>query len=73
MRTETVTLYKFSELTATAKARAVRDYGTSGEGYHFADEAMASIEALAAHFSGRVSDWSIDWLNSSQSSMRFPA
>ena len=71
MRTETVTLYKFSELSDAAKARAVSDYRTSAEDYHFAEDAIASIKALAEHFSGRVSDWSIDWLNSSPSSMRF--
>ena len=70
MRTETVTLYKFSELSDAAKARAVTDYRTS-EDYHFAEDAMGSIKALAEHFHGRVSDWSIDWLNSSPSSMRF--
>ena len=71
MRTETIRLYRFNELSDKAKARAVEDYCASGEPYHFDGENMASIKALAKHFGGRIKDYSIDWLGTSYSSMEF--
>jgi hypothetical protein len=70
METRTYQVFKFSELSKQGKERAKADYAAD-IGYSWADEALASIEALAAHFGGKVSRYSIDWFDSSPSSMSF--
>ena len=70
MRTKTVNVYKFSELSDKAKERAKSNYAT-GEGYVWAGEAMDSLKALAKHFDGQLKDYEIDWFNSSYSSASF--
>ena len=71
MKTIETTVYEFAELSDSAKDRA-RDWWRNAQTeYSWAGEAMASIKALAAHFSGKMSDWQIDWFNSSRSSASF--
>lgn len=68
MRTVEVKVYKFAELSPKARdnARIALDQGFTSE-----DEAKNSITALAEHFSGRVTDWSIDWTGCERSRMEF--
>ncbi len=70
MRDVTLKVYRFAELSAKAKDRAKQDVAAI-EGYPHADEAMASINALAKHFGGSMDDWSIDWFAASHSSATF--
>lgn len=50
----------FDELGDKEKAIA-RIELQSVHGYVFEKEAMASLEALANHFSAKLSDWEVDW------------
>ena len=72
MRTKNIQLkiFTFDELSDEAKQRATDKYAELF-GYHFADEAIASLNGLAEHFAGRVKDYSLDWFNSSPSSVKF--
>ena len=70
MREVTIKIYKFSELSANAKEAAKQDYA-SHWGYAFADEALASLKALAEHFGGKLTNYNIDWTDSSHSSAKF--
>lgn len=70
MRTKTINVYSFAELSDKAKERAKQSYAADC-GYRWADEALKSMNALAEHFGGAVKDWSIDFFASSYSSMDF--
>lgn len=70
MRTARINVCKFSELNAKSKEHAKYKYA-SEEGYQWSTEAMASITALANHFDGSIKDWSVDFFESSYSSMSF--
>lgn len=72
MRTivDTINVYKFSELSDKAKQRA-KDLASANIGYAWADEAMSSLNTLAYHFGGVVSDYSIDWFGGSHSYAKF--
>ena len=68
----TIKVYKFSELSTNAKQRAKQDYEARFlTGYVFTDDALASLKALAVHFGGKMTNYSIDWSNSSYSSATF--
>ena len=69
MRQSAIDVYKFSELSETAQDCA-KQWHASGE-WCWESEALASIKALAAHFGGRMSGWSIDYANCSYSSAQF--
>lgn len=69
--TVTVQVYKFSELSDRAKEHALDRYRSSGDDYFWGGDALASIEALAKHFGGRVRDYSLDWLDYNRSYMSF--
>jgi hypothetical protein len=69
-RDKIIKVYDFSELSDAAKERAKQDHAEAC-GYPFSTEAMDSIKALAAYFGGSVRDYSVDWFNSSHSSMTF--
>lgn len=65
------TVYKFSELSDSAKEHARYKWAENG-GFDGRDtEYTDSIKALAEHFGGRVKDYSIDWSHSSYSEMSF--
>ena len=70
---KTINVYKFEELNEKAQENARQWWRnvTAGDSYSWADESMKSIKALAEHFGGRVSNWSIDWFNNSHSTMDF--
>lgn len=70
MRTKTVGVYKFSELSEVAKDRAKQNYA-SLFGYSWADEAIQSLKALAVHFCGKLKDYEVDWFDSSYSNATF--
>lgn len=70
MKTRTYNVYTFAELSDKAKQRA-KDQFAADMGFSWGDEYLASIKALAAHFDGKASNWSIDWFASSYSSMSF--
>lgn len=63
-----ITLYKFHELNGASKERAKMDFK---EGHNFGHEELASIKALAKHFSGYIADYSISWDAGNYSSMTF--
>lgn len=70
MKTKTISVYEFSELSDTAKQRAKDDFAAS-DGYCWSDDMLESITKLAEHFDGKVKDYNLDWFDSSPSSMDF--
>lgn len=60
MRTKEIKVYRFSELNDEAKEHAKQEHA-SACGYSWSAEALDSLKALARHFGGELSDWSIDW------------
>lgn len=70
MRQITVNIYRYKELSDKAKEQARLYYG-SLEGYIHANEAFASIEALAKHFGGEMCDFNVDFFDCSYSWMHF--
>lgn len=70
MRTETITIYRFSELSQEAKQRAAAEQ-QSLFGYAWSREALDSMQQLAKHFAVKVVAWSIDWYACSPSTMKF--
>lgn len=70
MRSKQITVYKFDELSDDAKGRAKEAYARD-EGYAWAAEALDSLKALAKHFGGRLTDYSIDYFSCGQSSAEF--
>ncbi len=70
MRTIEKTIYKFSELSESAKEKAIAD-AQNANGYAWSHEAKSSIKKLAEHFGGKVLDWQIDYFDCSPSSMEF--
>lgn len=67
--TRTIQVYTFAELDTKAQER-VRGM-VAGWGYDWADEALDSIRALAAHFGYTLRDYSIDWGKGTYSSWDF--
>jgi hypothetical protein len=69
--TRSIEVFSYDELSPEAQAEA-RDWFRVRTEFLRADEYLASIEALAAHFGGRVKDYELDWSNSTTpSSMEF--
>ena len=66
---ELKTSYRYEELSEAAKENAKE--WLNSEGYNWSGEAIITLQSLAKHFGGRVSDWSIDWSNPSGSSVTF--
>lgn len=60
MRQKTINIYEYSELSDSAKETARQNYAAS-VGYLHGDEAMESITKLAEHFSGKITNYEIDW------------
>ena len=58
MRTATVQIYKFNELSDEAKENAREWYKTNLD-YPWFDESLNSIKAFCDHFGVSVKDWSI--------------
>lgn len=70
MRDITLKIYKFSELSDKAKERAKADFQTMNS-YSMSGEALDSLQKLAEHFGGKMTDWQIDWFAGSYSSAEF--
>ena len=62
--------YPFKELSSAARERAKHDY-FANFGYTSEQEAMASLEAFAAHFGSKLIDYDVSWDGSSYSSAKF--
>lgn len=58
--TRTITVYKFEELSETAKDNAVYN-SQANDSWHWDSDWLNSLKALAAHFYGRLEDYEIDW------------
>lgn len=58
MRTETIEVYKFDELSNKAKEKA-RDWYRSTSDFHWSDENKESIDAFCNHFGIRLTTWSV--------------
>ena len=56
---KTITTYSFSELSESAKSRALDDYRSKGFEYHWQDENRDSLNAFCALCGVKVTDWSI--------------
>jgi hypothetical protein len=70
METREVKVYRFSELPEWAKEKAIEDSYLSYE-YLWADDAMASLFAWAKVISLEITDYSIDWGNPSQWTIKY--
>jgi hypothetical protein len=70
MKTRAVNIYTFAELSPKAKERAKIDFGAHN-GYCFAEDAFASLKALAEHFEGKLKGYSVDFFNTSHSTASF--
>jgi hypothetical protein len=64
-------VYRFDELTPQAKDRAREWHQRAGDAYVWAHEALDSLKAFAQHFGARLTNWQIDWANSSPSRAEF--
>src|SRR4051812_18699621 len=69
-REKIITVFTFSELSASAKRR-VKDRYAEAFGYAWANESIESLTALAEHFGGKLTDYSIDFFDSTPSTVRF--
>lgn len=58
MRIETIQIFKFNELTDTAKKRA-RDWWKEGADFAWSDESRQSIQAFCTEFGVHLKDWSV--------------
>lgn len=58
MRTETIEIFKFDELSDVAKAKA-RDLYRMGCDIHWSDESKDSIDAFCGHFGIRLTTWNV--------------
>lgn len=75
MRTETIVVYKFNELSDTAKENA-REWYKQGTNYLWFDESMGSIRAFCDHFNVIIEDWSIgafspSWIQTNSENSHF--
>jgi hypothetical protein len=58
MRTDTIEIFKFDELSDTAKETA-RDWYRSNADFHWSDESKESITAFCDHFGIRLKSWEV--------------
>lgn len=75
MRTETIVVYKFNELSDTAKENA-REWYKQGMNYPWFDESMGSIRAFCDHFNVIIEDLSISafspsWIQTNSENSHF--
>lgn len=70
MKTLSINVYEYAELSLAAQRRA-RDWYIAGYEFPWANEYLASIKALAEKFDGEVKTWSVDWGDCNYSSMEF--
>lgn len=70
MKTISVNVYRFNELTPGAKDRARYD-AQGAIGYAWETEAFASLRAFAEHFGACLEDYSVDFADCSYSNASF--
>ena len=70
MRTITINLYDFNELSEVAKQKALEKFNYSTE-FFWGDDAIKSLEKFAEHFGSKLKDWNIDWNYVSGSHVKF--
>ncbi len=70
MKTVSINLYSINELNEAAQQKALEKFNYSAE-YNWADDAIESLKKVTEHFNAELSDYSIDWNNAHQSSVRF--
>lgn len=61
-RTVRTKVYKFTELSAKAKEKALDNWAIDTE-YFGADEVLETLKQFVDHLGGRVDDYEIDWNN----------
>jgi len=59
MKTETVAIYSFDELSESAKQRAISDWRHNGTDFPLFDEYMASLKEFCKHFNVSIKDYSV--------------
>ena len=69
MKTRTINVYKFNELSDTAKETALHNYYSSGCEYFWDDAAINTLIAYAEHFGCRITNYAIDFLNHAHTSI----
>lgn len=70
MRTETITIYKFNELSEEAKQKAISEYKDNTSEFTWTREWLDSLEKGLKNFGAELKDCSIDPLNINCSSWR---
>lgn len=58
MKTRTIHIYSFAELSEEAKEKA-RNWWRNGFEYAWHDESLASVKAFCEHFGVKLKEWSI--------------
>ena len=61
MRTETIEIYKFNELSEEAKEKAHQNFLNSEREYFWIDENLESLKKGLEYFDFNLSDWSINY------------
>lgn len=69
MKTRTINIYSFDELSEKSKETA--KYCIHSSGYFWEDDALKSLAAFANHFGAKLTNYEIDWNNSCRSSASF--
>lgn len=59
MHTETISIYKFNELSDSAKQRAISDWRNNGTEFPWFDEYMGSLKEFCKHFNVSIKDYSV--------------
>jgi hypothetical protein len=59
MKTETITVLTFDELSDDGKGRAISAYRNAGHDYFGIDDGMASLKIFASHFGVNIKDYSL--------------
>lgn len=70
MKTVTTTVYEFSELSEQAQENALENYANSSQ-YFWGGEAIETLSKGADYFGSKLLNYSIDWMNPSQSTIIF--
>lgn len=70
METREVKVYRFSELSSSAKEKAINESNLPHE-YLWHDDAMHSLFAWAREIGLEITDYRIDWANSSQCMIKY--
>ena len=70
MKTITINLYSFNELSNEAKEKALQNWNENNS-YFWSDDAIKSLKKFAEHFNCEVKNYSIDWNNAAKSDVSF--